>query len=314
MFQNLRKSSGRRRGFTLIELLVVIAIIAVLASLAAWAVFAMMGRQQTRNTESTIKTLNKLLQDRWSHVIAEARKETPSDKVWALAGGDRERDRERAQVIWVKVRLAEAFPMAYKEMDPNDTTTIVNTFIKTPAKIKPHFAKYRAMVKVYPPTPGPTESSACLLMALKTLQTDGGVSIEDQIKFAVADTNGDGMNELVDAWGRPLAFYRFAWNNADLQAANPAAPGSRNFKFSDPIDNGGTLMNDTWYKSILYLNFEQRFHPVKIITGPRMGNANFVIPVIVSAGPDGKMDLGADLSVTGAGAADNIYSYKLQLE
>jgi prepilin-type N-terminal cleavage/methylation domain-containing protein len=302
MFQNLRKSSGRRCGFTLIELLVVIAIIAILASLAAYAVIAMMGRQQTRNTESTIKTLNKLLQARWSHVIAEARKESPSPAVLTLAGGDL----ERAQVIWVKVRLAEAFPMAYKEMDPAGAT-IVNTYITAPAKIKPHFTKYRATVKVYPATPGPTESSACLLMALKTLQTDAGVSIEDQIKFAIADTNGDGINELVDAWGNPLAFYRFPWNNAELQAANPAAPGSRNFKFSDPIDTGGTLLN--WSPPAAWV---QQFHPVKNTT---TGNANFVIPVIVSAGPDGELGLGPDLSVVKAAtAADNIYSFKLKLD
>jgi prepilin-type N-terminal cleavage/methylation domain-containing protein len=315
MFQNARQSSGPRRGFTLVELLVVIAIIAVLAALAASAVIAVMGRQQGRNTESTIKTVNKLLQARWSSIIAEARKETPSDAVVALAG----MDSERAKVIWVKVRLAEAFPIAYKEMDPNDATTIVNKYIIAPgAKIKPHFAKYRATVKVYPPIPGPTESSACLLMALKTLQTDGGVGFEDQIKYAVADTNGDGMNELVDAWGNPLAFYRFPWNNADLQAANPATPGSRNFKFSDPIDTGGALLQDrgnkTWTGRPI---FEAQFHDVKdnFAGTPHMGNANFVIPVIVSNGPDGLLGLGADLSVTDTKkAADNIYSFKLKLD
>jgi prepilin-type N-terminal cleavage/methylation domain-containing protein len=307
MFQNMRKTNGRRRGFTLIELLVVIAIIAILASLVAYAVFAMMGRQQARNTESTIKTINKLLQTRWSHVIAEARKESPSPEVLKFANGDL----ERAQVIWVKVRLAEAFPVAYKEMDPSDVTTIVNKYIIPPAKIKPHFAKYRATLAQGPGyLPKPGESSACLLMALKTLQTDAGVSIEDQIKFAIADTDGDGMNELVDAWGRPLAFYRFAWNNAELQAANPATPGSRNFKFSDPIDNGGTLLNNSWPVK-LRKTFNSEFHPVQNAT---TGNANFVIPVIVSAGPDGDLGLGPDLSVVKTTAADNIYSFKLKLD
>jgi prepilin-type N-terminal cleavage/methylation domain-containing protein len=303
MFQNSRTSSGRRRGFTLVELLVVIAIIAVLGALAAYAVLVMLGRQQGRNTESTIKTLNKLLQARWSSVIAEARKEAPSPQVLALAGADR----ERAQVIWVKVRLAEAFPIAYKEMNPADPTTIVNMYIAPSGRIKSYFTKYRAMVQGK--LPGPSESSACLLMALKTLQTDGGVSFEDQIKYAIADTNGDGMNELVDAWGNPLAFYRFPWNNADLQAANPAAPGSRNFKFSDPIDTGGTLMNPSWTGRA---TFEAQFHPVKNLA---TGNAYFVIPVIVSTGPDGKLGLDPDLSVVKASeAADNIYSFKLKLD
>ena len=108
------------------------------------------------------------------------------------------------------------------------------------------------------------------------------------------------------SWGRALAFYRFPWNNADLQTANPAAPGSRNFKFSDPIDTGGTLMNNTWYSSGARTTFEQQFHEIKNqMAGPRIGNANYVIPVIVSGGPNGKMDIGPDL-LPGPGAVTSV--------
>jgi hypothetical protein len=254
----------------------------------------------------------------------------------ALAGNDP----ERAKVIWIKVRLAEAFPVSYKEMNPADPNTIVNTFIVSPAKPKPHLAKYRAMIPGYPPLPGLGESSACLLMALNTLGTDGGVAVQDQLGYAITDTDGDGVKELIDGWGKPLAFFRFPWNNGALQNANPAAGGSsRNAKFADPADTGGTLMNNNWYSSGFRNTFEGYFHPVRNASG----NANFVIPVIVSAGPDGKfgltfadptlglnsLDVGTLLPEMSIGPAavppptgsppwpydpDNIYSFNLKLD
>ena len=81
--------------------------------------------------------------------------------------------------------------MSYREMDPSDPNTIVNRYI-LPSQIKTHFKKYRATITVYPPVPGPTESSACLLLALKTLQAEG-VAVDDQLRYAVADTDGDTM-------------------------------------------------------------------------------------------------------------------------
>ncbi|MSU80220.1 MAG: type II secretion system protein [Gemmataceae bacterium] len=324
----------RRAGFTLMELLVVIAIIAVLASMVSLGVFAMIGNRTKSNTEANVRVLHKLLQTRWAAVVADAKKETPSLMAQGLAGGDL----ERARVIWIKIRLAEAFPINYSEMepDPKKVVNIVNTYI--PAnKLKPHFVKYRTTITAYPPAPGPTEPSACLLMALRTLQTDG-VSLDDQMKNAVADTDGDGIPELVDGWGRPLAFFRFPWNDAALQAANPAAANSAAAKFSDPADPTGKLLLNklasNWYKDTTPFNppiemksrrvlFEFLFHPIMVtatdplvianpaIMTPKINNAYYTTPVIASAGKDGLM-LYSDFSSAGAGSADNILSFQLR--
>ncbi len=223
--------SARRAGFTLVELLAVIAIIAILASLVTLGVFAMIGNRTKMNTEANIRVLHKMLQTRWAAVAAEARKETPSPQAMILAGGDL----ERARVIWVKVRLAEAFPINYSEMepDPKKVANIVNSFIP-PNKVKPHMTKYRTTIPSYPAVPGPTESSACLLMALRTLQADG-LAVDDQMKNAIADTDGDTIPELIDGWGKPLAFFRFPWNDAALQEANPAAAKQWNSAQNYPV-------------------------------------------------------------------------------
>src|SRR5438132_1699501 len=105
--------SPRRRAFTLTELLVVIAIIAILTALTAAGYFYWIGSQQRRNSEQTLREVNKVLGQHWSYVYEEAKKETPSDAIKQLAGGDN----ARAQVLWIKARLIEAFPMTYNEVN-----------------------------------------------------------------------------------------------------------------------------------------------------------------------------------------------------
>ena len=50
-------------------------------------VYAWIATRQKNNTEATVRVVNKMLQDRWTKVIADARKETPSPAAVQLAGG-----------------------------------------------------------------------------------------------------------------------------------------------------------------------------------------------------------------------------------
>jgi len=295
----------RRGGFTLVELLVVIAIIAVLAALSGAGIYLWVGSRYQHNTEETIKTVFKLLQTRQKAVIDSAKTEVDiPPAVVALAGGDM----ARARVIWIKVRLAEAFPQSYAEV--NTTPSIVSRYIPA-GRSKSHWAKYQATIGATPGGPG--QSSACLLMALKTLGSDGGVAVQDQLAFAVNDSDGDGVPELVDAWGKPLIFFRFPPVSPALQAANPAASGSVAFKHSDPTDPTGLLLNGVpgagpgWYNTLsgfpppvntLGKKFEAEFHVIR--RDPV--NAAYVTPVVQSLGKDG------------VPSADDIFSFNLKLE
>ncbi len=289
MSHDLRKSKHGRLGFTLVELLVVIAIMVILAAIGSVAVFAMIGVRQQRNTEATIRVVNKLTQDRWAVVIADAKKEAPSTYVKNLANGDL----ERAKIIWIKVRLMEAFPQKYSEVNtPTTLTTLIND-----QKFKPHFAKYQAAL-TGKSGGGAGESSACLLLALKTLGADGVVSVQDNLGYAIG--NSDGVNTidvLIDSWSNPLVFTRFG-QSAAVQQVNPAAAGSRAFKFSDPVDSGGTLLTPSWYSTANRTTFETNIHPIARDSVP---NAFFTIPVIASNGKDGV-----------PGNPDDIYSFNLK--
>ena len=317
-------STKIRRAFTLVEILVVIAIIAILAALGAWGVFAVVGNQQRRNTENTIMVVNKVLQDHWKYVIEEANKDPViSPAVIALAGSDP--TGQRARVLWIKVRLMEAFPQSFDEIGqplvpPFVYTNAFGTGVLIPSNTsgiqQRYIADYQKRIPVAPPwfsatqpsnktstNNGPpyaaTPSSACLLIALSVNR--GGSSLsQDAIKFAVKDTDADGIFEIVDGWNRPLKFTRFD-SSATVQAANPVAAGGRNAKYADPADADGMLLTSNWYGSLTRPTFETKF--LYTISGNNGTNANYVIPSIISAGKDGVM---------GPPSTDDVISYQLR--
>lgn len=299
-----RASRISRRAFTLTEILVVIAIIAVLASLTTAAVIAVVGRQKVNNTTNTIKVVNAVLQKHWQYVIDEAKQDIANGLVSPAVTNMAQPDStgERAQVLWIKFRLMEAFPQSYAEIG---TAAAPPWFYQAdpfgngpyipPAQQK-NIAAYQKNLASPPyvaaSNSATTQSAACLLMAL-SVNRKGVMLTQDQIGFAVADTDGDGVKELVDAWTKPLVFVRFD-TSAGVQAVNPAASGGKNATFADPIDQDGTLINAPWYSSPnayvapnnarLFYESKVLLSPNAIETAPGSGTANYVIPSITSTG------------------------------
>jgi prepilin-type N-terminal cleavage/methylation domain-containing protein len=335
-----------RAAFTLVELLVVIAIIAILMGLIGAAYFWFVSGQGVKNTQARIQGIDEIFQKHWNKVVNDAKKETPSPGVYSLAGGDP----GRAQVIWVKARLMEAFPMRFDEITnsplygSNPATAII------PAGKRKFIESYKKNIPSSLPGSHKveTESAACLLMALSINRLGGG-EIADLERWT-ADTDNDSIPELVDDWRQPLYFFRFPVGydvntsvppvppiiniNNDFRNSAPPANNAAAAKFRDPLDPFGKLLDPNWYATPSRTTFESIFHN---ISGDRDNGqltnyaANYTIPVIVSAGPDGVIGLTTQSTgaATGAKATmaiqppppapkpptepDNIYSYKLRV-
>ncbi len=165
---------------------------------------------------------------------------------------------------------------------------------------------------------------------------------QDALGRFIADTDNDGVKEIVDGFGQPLQFYRFAFGTSPLatglpdptpyangiQGLNPAPPGSKTSRLADPLDPGGRLLS--W--AISGSGYAQVFGTVAHPIATPASTAYYVIPVLMSAGPDGQLGFqlprvtlfNAAPPPNGTGGmnppdptnaafeADNIYSFNLK--
>jgi prepilin-type N-terminal cleavage/methylation domain-containing protein len=313
--ERVRDVGGRGRpAFTLVELLLVIAIIAALVALSASAVLRFRIVQTTWNTKNLVQRLNSQFRKQWSTVADQARRENIplayQPLVNQLAGGDA----DRARVIWVKLRLKQAFPVSFQEaLNPNPLLPL-DSYQQFLTGLG--YTAATPMTQYDPKTPlGVYDSSACLLMALKRGPSGMGVDVEDLVGSSnlrdIPTPSGGTIKVMVDSWGTPLLFSRWPVGNcltktpsgstwpypighSDINPKLNAAlfPNPPGYTYAsgnnDPTDPMGRLTNDgTWLANdtAKYQAGQQSFqgfcHP---LLTPQPGYSLYLPPVIVSAG------------------------------
>jgi prepilin-type N-terminal cleavage/methylation domain-containing protein len=297
-----------RRGFTLIELLVVIAIIAVLISLTSGAVLRFIGASSARTTDSTLRLVKNLLERQWSTVADKAKNEAIPSGAQATLNSLAEigdgLTGPRARVIYVKLRLRQAFPVNFAEVFS----------LPGPLGGLPNYVTYLNKLG-YNGTnsPGPViENAVCLTMILE-VGPGGGGAASNELTNATSSlaTNGNiNVPGLVDGWGTPLAFCRWPTGFANPNPNGLPAPiigGTAYGSGTDPIDPRGYLSASTWWT-----NNATNVNTTSNLIGytlPGAGMAYKLGPVVASAGLDKILGLNADFSVSNpVGAADNRYT------
>ena len=191
--------SNSRKGFSLVEVLVVIGLIAFLTAAIVVVMPRLGNTAKVAATQATIKKVDELLNDR-------------------INGFNR----------WIQTQNTQAQgsnPPAYVVNAPPPPGLNLNQYSQNQALFQILAAKYwfsryfpQSFQEVYPTAPaaGPshqkvTESAACLYLIL----TQAGVFDTDPLAAAdlrgleLADTDGDGLMEIIDAWGQPLRYYRW---------------------------------------------------------------------------------------------------------
>ncbi|HLJ94176.1 MAG TPA: prepilin-type N-terminal cleavage/methylation domain-containing protein [Gemmataceae bacterium] len=292
----MSRSTRLRPGFSLIELMIVIAIIGVIVSLAASATMQVISRQRSANTELTIQKVNDALKAHWRAVVDQAKTEDISSLavypgLLAMAGNDPSSSDciRRARVIWIYLRLKQQFPMNFMEaLNPVPIRSI--------ASPGPAPAFQALLGKPASPTPQMYESSVCLLLALSQSRKGVPAFNEDRLSSIEKADAGTfnaamtGLKAIVDAWGRPLVFYRWPIGG-EVAASNPNAATSSQL-IADPLDPEGLLMNPTWNNAAAYGGrqgvwaFEKMFHPIHVGSGNSYKPTSYyTVPVVASAGP-----------------------------
>lgn len=244
-----RAPSGDRSAFTLIELLVTISIIATLGAISITTVRSSIETAREAQTETTIAKIDSVLTsiyERYQYLRLDM-----SDLPNNLPGEERARQR----IYRMRDLLRCDLPCTTNEL--GTASQLDGTF--TPLQDAYRLAvansggfgdNYNAELLYLVVTNGDPESRA-------------GFSDRD-----VADTDGNGLLEFVDGWGRPICWMRWApgLESSDRQPVLPLDPANAELD-ADPFDP--LNVSDGW----------------------------FLVPYVFSAGPDGEYGLTAPTAV-----------------
>jgi prepilin-type N-terminal cleavage/methylation domain-containing protein len=206
---NKRHFEHRRRGFTLVEILVVVGIILFLMTISVIGLRNAVGLARQRQTEATILKVHGLIQQRMDafyRAMERTNLQQANDKLrWDWLNKCNIALSEKVtEVLTKKKALIDRFPQCFRELDPDYPLSLSN-----PTKWSRVTAQ--AGVTYVPGKHNPVTESAALLYWIITNSEVYGVGPVDESEFSsseVRDTDGDGLMEFVDGWGRPLRYYR----------------------------------------------------------------------------------------------------------
>ena len=184
----------RRHGFTLVEMLVVVGIITLLATILVMAIGQAGVKARQDATVALIRKVSGQVQER-----LEAFDRLKSQPQWnndaRTYAAQYGLTNEQARIMLVKDRMKIILPQTFAEFSAAD-----------PVEYARFTTNYNSSSHVTE-----TESSALLYYALTRGKAFGIPTIDPgEFKASeVQDTDGDGLAEFIDAWQKPLRFYRW---------------------------------------------------------------------------------------------------------
>lgn len=224
-----------RPGFTLVELLITVSIIGIMASMMLFALFGAQESAKKRKTEALIARLNAIVQAKWESY------ETRRIPVTIPAAATPQQVAQiRLDLLRDLIRLE--MPDRWADVDDDQPTypnpavrnyTIggspVQLSIPRPALSQSYMRQWRAVkYRTSPPPPSPEDlarnaGAECLYLIVKGVVGEEGDGSDAFKPDSIADTDGDGLLEFVDAWGTPIKFLRWA-PGFFLDSTSGAAP------------------------------------------------------------------------------------------
>jgi prepilin-type N-terminal cleavage/methylation domain-containing protein len=267
-------SPKMRRAFSLVELMVSITIIVLLASVV---LFGMTGVQQTakeQRTRSLIANLNEMIVSVWESMEDfQTLGATPALRLKELNTLTRMELPDRGTDVIPKTWKANSQNAPEQWFFGRDTTL---------TGLSPGAQYYRDFV-FRNQKPGYDwmarfASSECLYMILSRVEVGGATGLEQISRRDIADTDGDGLPEIIDAWGTPIRFIRWP---AGFQRLQP-------FDSSKAYPNTSLIQDGQGNYPFDHFNVN-----VDITNSPPQYGF-FIFPLIHSCGPDLEADLAVD--------------------
>lgn len=274
-----RARNSKTRAFTLLELMLVIGMMAILAGALGMALAQAMEQGREARTRAQIARIHGLLMMKYDSYRTRSIR-LPNSYFPATATAQ-QRALVRLNILREIMRLE--MPQCIGDIvgidisaSPNAPvlTARPNRFFMDPTSPYPALSNnYFRRVQSSPNflANGAIEAE-CLYLILSNINDGDTSGIDFLLPSEIGDTDGDGMLEILDAWGRPLLFQRWApgySSNPQLcfPAGSPLAPPvASSFQTGTEADP---------------------FDPMKADSRGTF----LLVPLICSAGPDGGLGL-----------------------
>ncbi|MDR2642019.1 MAG: prepilin-type N-terminal cleavage/methylation domain-containing protein [Planctomycetaceae bacterium] len=280
-----------KQAFTLIELMVVCVIIALLAMLASTAYFGAMQMAREVKTIGTISKLDAAISDiyesyefRFEHIEDALNKDSQQnfDQIKSLL----------SEVDIIKFKRSLMYDLMRMEMPSNRVEVIdapknvsIPNHINITFKLEVPAVKnvYKAIVSEESTSDLATQSAELLYLIIANLDPE---ALENFTASEIGDTDGNGLSEFIDGWGRPIAFIRFAPGFTDTDRQPDLIRYRKKWNLStEGIKDMITDLTDD-RKAEIINQWQDPFDPEMLASG-----SWFLYPVIMSAGRDGKFGI-----------------------
>lgn len=248
-----------RPAFTLVELLVVMGVLAMLSSLVLVGLSSAAEQARANRTRSQVQKIHELLMPRWEDYRYR--------RVEASKTATNVRARQTARVDRIRQLMRMEMPCRIEDVQygVGNTPVAFGSETTEPAL----WRRYRRAVSnragSFSSWSDTNEDAECLYMIIESIQVGETNGLDFFKPSEIGDTDGDDMPELLDGWGSPIHFLRWAPGFV-APRSNLHRPDS-----PDPFDplgvRGGRTMNGN-----LYTHFP-------------------LFPLIISEGPDQQLDV-----------------------
>lgn len=226
-----RRLNGSQRSFTLAELLISLSIMGILASASLFALFGVMEDAKEARTRAQIARLNELLLDRWDGYTSRPVPVVITPGTSPLAA---------ARLRLVGLRELMRMELPDRKTDLTDQAVVLrqpNAPPGTPLNValwRTYERRARTMLAaaVAPASlPSPwhdawtaeQQGAECLYLILASMQDGDTNGLSYFRESEIGDVDGDGIPEIIDGWGNPIRFIRWApgyLTYSDIQQRN----------------------------------------------------------------------------------------------
>lgn len=192
-----------RTAFTLVELLVVMGVLAMLSSLVLVGLASAAEQARANRTRSQIQKINELLMPRWEEYRYRRVEASKSGNVQA-------RRTSRVDKIRQLMRMEMPCHIQDVEFGISNTSVAIGSETTEPALWRRYRRAVMNRAGSFSAWSSTNDDAECLYMIIESIQVGDTNGLDFFKPSEIGDTDDDGMPELLDGWGNPIHFIRWA--------------------------------------------------------------------------------------------------------